>query len=72
MPLYKTGQKVRYINEEGYEPESMGIIKSVLEHPTSEGFRIVHASKCRPRYQVENEQTGQTCTVWEDNILRAE
>ncbi|PGH14945.1 hypothetical protein AJ80_05708 [Polytolypa hystricis UAMH7299] len=72
MPQYKEGQSVRYKPVGGPESntsESIGTIQSVLTEPGTQASRNVQASEEQPRYEVENQNTGKTTTIYEKNIL---
>ncbi|ROT38437.1 hypothetical protein SODALDRAFT_339845 [Sodiomyces alkalinus F11] len=72
MPMYKTGDQVRYKPVGGPESqtsESTGIIKDVLTEPGRQAQRNVQASEEEPRYEIENSNTGKTTTIFESNIL---
>ncbi|EFR04865.1 hypothetical protein MGYG_07868 [Nannizzia gypsea CBS 118893] len=72
MPQYKEGQNVRYKPVGGPDsntPESTGCIMSVLTEPGTQAGRNVDASESRPRYEIENQNTGKTTTIYEENIL---
>ncbi|KAB8248086.1 hypothetical protein BDV35DRAFT_391443 [Aspergillus flavus] len=49
--------------------ESVGTIQSVLTEPGNQAGRHVDASEENPRYEIENQNTGKTTTVYERNIL---
>ncbi|KAL1852263.1 hypothetical protein Plec18167_006078 [Paecilomyces lecythidis] len=71
-PAYKTGDTVRYKPVGGPDSnttESVGTIKSVLTEPGNQAGRNVDASQDDPRYEIENNNTGKTTTIYESNIL---
>ncbi|KAF2249473.1 hypothetical protein BU26DRAFT_565119 [Trematosphaeria pertusa] len=72
MPQYEEGQTVRYkaIGPNSNTAESTGIIKKVATEPTTLAHRKVDASEERPRYEIENSNTGKTAAIYEENILR--
>ncbi|KAB8258114.1 hypothetical protein BDV32DRAFT_151619 [Aspergillus pseudonomiae] len=47
-------------------PESIG---TVLTEAGNQASLNVHASEENPRYEIENQNTGKTTTVYERNIL---
>ncbi|KAK3303943.1 uncharacterized protein B0T15DRAFT_398935 [Chaetomium strumarium] len=70
--MYKVGQTVRYKPVGGpgsNTSESTGVIKNVLTEPGRQAERNVQASQDRPRYEIENSNTGKMTSVYEDNIL---
>ncbi|WEW61808.1 hypothetical protein PRK78_007304 [Emydomyces testavorans] len=72
MPRFSEGQCVRYKPVGGPESntsESTGIILSVSTEPTQQAGRNVAASEEDPRYEIKNDNTGKTTTVYEKNIL---
>lgn len=72
MPLYRTGQSVLYKpvgGRESHTSQSIGTVKSVLTEPGVQAHHNVYASEDDPRYEIENENTGKTTTVYEKNIL---
>ncbi|KAE8315610.1 hypothetical protein BDV24DRAFT_129847 [Aspergillus arachidicola] len=72
MPQYRNGQSVIYKPIGGPDsrtPESIGTIQSVLTEPGNQAGRHVDASEENPRYEIENQNTGKTTTVYERNIL---
>ncbi|EYE94317.1 DUF2945 domain-containing protein [Aspergillus ruber CBS 135680] len=72
MPQYRNGQAVHYKPVGGPDSrtsESTGTIKSVLTEPGSQAGRNVGASEEEPRYEIENQYTGKTTSVFERNIL---
>ncbi|KAJ9320717.1 hypothetical protein DTO027B5_7834 [Paecilomyces variotii] len=71
-PGYKVGDTVRYKPVGGPDSntsESVGTIKSVLTEPGNQAGRNVDASEDDPRYEIENNNTGKTSTIYESNIL---
>ncbi|AEO71032.1 1ebc6f92-ea2c-4709-b301-f3bc3616294d [Thermothielavioides terrestris] len=69
---YKVGQSVRYKpvgGPESHTSESVGTIKGVLTSPGMQAGRNVDASEDRPRYEIENANTGKLTSVYEENIL---
>ena len=71
-PQYQKGQTVRYKPVGGPDSntsESTGKITDVLTEPGVQAERNVQASEDRPRYEIVNENTGKTTTVYEDNVL---
>ncbi|KAL2753260.1 hypothetical protein ACRALDRAFT_2110706 [Sodiomyces alcalophilus JCM 7366] len=72
MPMYKNGDNVRYKPVGGPDSntsESTGVIKDVLTQPGRQAERNVQASEEEPRYEIENNNTGKTTTIYESNIL---
>ncbi|KAM5450640.1 hypothetical protein MaudCBS49596_004171 [Microsporum audouinii] len=72
MPQYRQGQNVRYKPVGGPDSntsESIGCIMSVLTEPGTQAGRNVDASKSNPRYEMENQNTGKSTTIYEANIL---
>ncbi|KAJ9300575.1 hypothetical protein DTO271G3_1739 [Paecilomyces variotii] len=71
-PAYKVGDTVRYKPVGGPDSntsESVGTVKSVLTEPGNQAGRNVDASQDDPRYEIENNNTGKTTTIYESNIL---
>ncbi|KAI2630228.1 hypothetical protein GGS26DRAFT_103048 [Hypomontagnella submonticulosa] len=71
-PRYKKGQMVTYKPVGGPDsntPESIGRINSVLTEPGRQADRNVQASADNPRYEIVNDNTGKTTTIYETNIL---
>ncbi|KAF2275417.1 uncharacterized protein EI97DRAFT_467991 [Westerdykella ornata] len=72
MPQFKQGSSVRYKPVGGPESntsESVGTIKSILTEHGQQAGRNVAASEEEPRYEIENNNTGKTTTIFEKNIL---
>ncbi|BCR84745.1 DUF2945 domain-containing protein [Aspergillus chevalieri] len=72
MPQYRNGQAVHYKPVGGPDSrtsESIGTIQSILTEPGNQAGRNVDASEEEPRYEIENQNTGKTTTVYERNIL---
>ncbi|KAK2766811.1 hypothetical protein FQN54_006125 [Arachnomyces sp. PD_36] len=73
MPQYRTGQSVLYKPVGGPEStntsESTGTIMGVSTQDTQQAGRNVQASQEHPRYEVKNDNTGKSTTIYEDNIL---
>ncbi|DAA79200.1 TPA_exp: hypothetical protein A8136_2985 [Trichophyton benhamiae CBS 112371] len=72
MPQYRQGQNVLYKPVGGPESqtsESVGCIMSVLTQPGTQAGRNVDASRSHPRYEIENQNTGKSTSVYEENIL---
>ncbi|RDW67271.1 DUF2945 domain-containing protein [Aspergillus mulundensis] len=72
MPRYQNGQMVEYKPVGGRDSntsKSTGTIKSVLTESGRQADRNVDASQDKPRYEIENSNTGKLTSVYEDNIL---
>ncbi|ODM14907.1 hypothetical protein SI65_09659 [Aspergillus cristatus] len=72
MPQYRNGQAVHYKPVGGPNSrtsESIGTIQSILTEPGNQAGRNVDASEEEPKYEIENQDTGKTTTVFERNIL---
>ncbi|KAL4900856.1 hypothetical protein BDW74DRAFT_182441 [Aspergillus multicolor] len=72
MPRYQNGQMVEYKPVGGRDSntsKSTGTIKSVLTESGRQADRNVDASEDKPRYEIENSNTGKLTSVYEDNIL---
>ncbi|EAW09086.1 DUF2945 domain-containing protein [Aspergillus clavatus NRRL 1] len=72
MPQYRNGQSVLYKPIGGRDSntaESTGTIRSVLTEPGNQAGRNVQASEDDPRYEIENNNTGKSSTIYESNIL---
>ncbi|RPB12117.1 hypothetical protein P167DRAFT_535982 [Morchella conica CCBAS932] len=71
---YKEGQKVEYhpIGGPHGTSTSTGKIVRVLTHPDAAGStgNTVKASESDPRYEIQNDNTGKTSAVKENNIER--
>ncbi|KAF3492090.1 uncharacterized protein GIQ15_01607 [Arthroderma uncinatum] len=65
----KSNTDIEYIGPDSNTSESVGCIKSVLTEPGNQAGRNVNASEDNPRYEVENQNTGKTTTIYEENIL---
>lgn len=50
-------------------PESTGKIMDVLTEPGVQADRNVQASPANPRYEIVNDNTGKTTTIYETSIL---
>lgn len=71
-PRYKKGQMVTYKPVGGPDsntPESTGKINDVLTEPGKQADRNVQASSNNPRYEIVNDNTGKTTSIYESNIL---
>ncbi|OBT66904.1 hypothetical protein VE03_04155 [Pseudogymnoascus sp. 23342-1-I1] len=71
-PKYENGQVVFYKPIGGPNSEtaeSTGIITDVLTQPGQQANINVTATAAQPRYEIQNYNTGQTTSVYEDNIL---
>ncbi|KAL4864338.1 hypothetical protein BDV12DRAFT_201206 [Aspergillus spectabilis] len=72
MPRYSNGQMVEYKPVGGRDSNtsvSTGKIMSVLTEPGVQADRNVEASEDKPRYEIENSNTGKHTSVFESNIL---
>ncbi|KAL5341008.1 hypothetical protein BJX70DRAFT_360110, partial [Aspergillus crustosus] len=72
MPRYSNGQRVEYKPVGGPDSNtsvSTGKVMSVLTEPGVQADRNVEASKDKPRYEIENSNTGKLTSVFETNIL---
>ncbi|RYP03095.1 hypothetical protein DL764_005378 [Monosporascus ibericus] len=72
MAQYKDSQRVRYRpigNRSSNTSESTGVINGILTEPDMQASRHVDASNNTPRYEIENSNTGNRSSVYEDNIL---
>ncbi|KAI1763572.1 hypothetical protein GGR53DRAFT_467219 [Hypoxylon sp. FL1150] len=71
-PRYRKGDMVTYKPVGGPDsntPESTGRITDVLTEPGMQADRHVQASPDNPRYEIVNDNTGKTTTIYETNIL---
>ncbi|OTA68776.1 hypothetical protein K449DRAFT_323175 [Hypoxylon sp. EC38] len=71
-PRYQKGQMVTYKPVGGPDSntlESIGRINNVLTEPGKQADRNVQASPDNPRYEIVNDNTGKTTTIYESNIL---
>ncbi|KAL2832557.1 hypothetical protein BDW59DRAFT_139419 [Aspergillus cavernicola] len=72
MPRYSNGQMVEYKPIGGRDSNtsvSTGKVMSVLTEAGRQAERNVEATKDKPRYEIENSNTGKRTSVFEDNIL---
>ncbi|KFY48558.1 hypothetical protein V495_01241 [Pseudogymnoascus sp. VKM F-4514 (FW-929)] len=71
-PKYENGQVVFYKPIGGPNSdtaESTGIITDILMEPGQQANMNVNASAAQPRYEIQNYNTGNTTSVFEENIL---